>query len=127
MSSLRTIGLVGLFAASLGLVDPFSCLATESYYSQQVSEELRRRAVATLRETLGRESRWAKVHAAEFLLAIDRAMPVDSPVTTAVLLSSRVVIAHAPVASPEDSAQEQSPTVKGQRRPKTRIRECHNH
>ncbi|MFC1597893.1 Na+:solute symporter, partial [Planctomycetota bacterium] len=36
-----------------------------------VTEEVRGRAVEALRRTLGEEERWVKVHAAEFLLALD--------------------------------------------------------
>ena len=71
MNCIRTLVLIGLFTASYGSVDPVSCLATESDQSQPVSEELRSRAVDVLRQTLECESRWVKVHAAEFLLALD--------------------------------------------------------
>jgi len=71
MGFIRTIALVGLLATSFGLVDPLGCLATESEHSQQVSDELRGQAVDVLRQTLDHESRWVKVHAAEFLLALD--------------------------------------------------------
>jgi SSS family solute:Na+ symporter len=48
---------------------PARILADEAV--AQVTPELRQRAVTVLRETLDCEARWIKVHAAEFLLALD--------------------------------------------------------
>ena len=77
MNSIRTIALVSLLPALYGLVGPLVCFASESDQSQQISNELRGQAVDVLRQTLNREPRWIKVHAAEFLLALDHPQGVS--------------------------------------------------
>jgi SSS family solute:Na+ symporter len=76
MNYLRSHFAVYLTVALFVLMSPCACLATESDSTGHVSEELRGQAVDALRETLDRESRWVKVHAAEFLLALDHSQGV---------------------------------------------------
>ncbi len=47
---------------------PLACAANDQ---PEVTSELRDRAIRTMRDVLQREQRWVKVHAAEFLLALD--------------------------------------------------------
>ena len=65
----RTPGLIA--AVAFGLLAFWSDSARSAADSPGVDEALRTRAVETLRRSLREEQRWVKVHAAEFLLALD--------------------------------------------------------
>lgn len=68
------VALLALLAAmpiSARAADKPAEVTSDQVTSEQVTSELRDRAVQTLREVLEKEERWVKVHAAEFLLALD--------------------------------------------------------
>ncbi len=60
-----------LVALAVGLCTNLCQVAHATDETREVTSELRERAVRTMRDVMAREERWVKVHAAEFLLALE--------------------------------------------------------
>ncbi|NOY29969.1 MAG: hypothetical protein GXP28_07255 [Planctomycetes bacterium] len=71
MSDLRTNLVVSLFIFAFAFAITLPSVAVEHDGPAQVSQELRGQAIDMLRQILEQESRWVKVHAADFLLMLD--------------------------------------------------------
>jgi solute:Na+ symporter, SSS family len=66
----QTVGRT-LFLLAAGWAAAGASFASAAETATQVASELRQKATGTLRRTLDHQQRWGKVHAAEYLLALD--------------------------------------------------------
>lgn len=71
MSDKRTIAIRFLLAVVFAISAALCGSARADEVSNEVSKELRDKAVGVLRQTMEHQQRWVKVHAAEFLLKLD--------------------------------------------------------